>query len=282
MVAIADPVRCGLGYWVLVQVKCELGKAPLVARALSARTDVRYLSLVTGQFDILVESIVPSRRDLGRVLLEELPGIEGVENISTRTVLRNFKMSYDWSRELLGAEAQKLERFKTPSEASDAQRALDEVDLRLYRLLLEDGRRGFSELASAAGVGESVARRRVDSLWKRGCIRFATLVDPALLGYEVEFVCWIRVDLSRLAQAAEVLAELPEVRYISATIDYSDLICEVVLRSEENLYEFCTDVLGGLPGMREVNVNLKLRTVKQAYVHLALPEEGGMPQEIAG
>lgn len=155
VVAIADPVRCGFGYWVLLQVKCELGKAPLVARALSARPDVRYLALVTGQFDILVELIVPSRRDLGRVLLKELPGVEGIEDISTRTVLRNFKMSYDWSRDLLGGAAGSLERFKIPLEMPVVPQALDELDLRLYRLLLEDGRRSFSELASAAGVGQT-------------------------------------------------------------------------------------------------------------------------------
>lgn len=283
VVAIADPVRCGFGYWVLLQVKCRLGEGPSVARALSERLDVRYVALVTGQFDILVEMIVSSRRDLGRVLLEELPLIEGIENISTRTVLRNFKMAYDWSRDLLGETVGVLERYGKPSETSGAPQVLDELDLRLYRLLLEDGRRSFLELASAAGVNESMARRRVDSLWERGCIRFATLVDPAQLGYGVEFVCWVRADLARLEQAADALVGLPEVRYISATLDYSDLICEVVLRSEEDLYEFCTGVLGRVPGVREVNVNLKLRTVKQAYVHLAFPEDqDDTLREIAG
>lgn len=276
VVAIADPVRCGLGYWVLLQVKCELGKVPRVARALAARSDVRYLALVTGQFDILVEMIVPSRRDLGMVVVEELPEVEGIEQISTRTVLRNFKMSYDWSRGLLGGAAGSLERFGIPPGTAGAPRKLDELDLRLYGLLLEDGRRSYSELASTAGVGEPLAKRRVEALWEEGCIRFATLVDPALLGYGVEFVCWVRVDLSRLEQAAQTLAALPEVRYISATIDYSDLICEVVLRSEEDLYGFCTEILGELPGMREVNVNLKLKTVKQAYVHLGPPGGGSV------
>ena len=282
VVAIADPVRCGLGYWVLLQVKCELGEGPSVARTLAARADVRYLALVTGQFDILVEMIVPSRRDLGRVLLEELPRIVGVEDISTRTVLRNFKMSYDWSRGLLGDAARELEDVQISTETPDVPYTLDEVDLRLYRLLLEDGRRSFSELSAAARVGESVAKRRVDSLRKKGCIKFATLVDPALMGYGVEFICWVRADLSRLEQTAEVLARLPEVRYISATIDYSDLICEVVLRSEEDLYGFCTDVLGNLPGVREVNVNLKLDTIKQAYVHLAPPGTDETAREMVG
>ena len=282
VVAIADPVRCGFGYWVLLQVRCSLGKVPRVARALAEKSEVRYLSMVTGQFDILVEMIVPSRAHLAKILMEDLPKIPGIEDISTRTILRNFKMSYDWSRDLLGEAATTLERFKTPTDAASLSKSLDELDLKLYRLLLQDGRLSYSELAAANGVGESVAKRRVDSLWETGRIRFATLVDPALMGYGVEFVCWVRADLSRLEQAAEALAALPEVRYISATIDYSDLICEVVLRSEEDLYKFCTNVLGALPGVKGVNVNLKLRTVKQAYVHLAAPTESEVSNEIAG
>jgi DNA-binding Lrp family transcriptional regulator len=275
VVAIADPVRCGFGHWVILQVRCEIGEAPRVARALAEREDVRYLSLVTGPYDIVVEMIVPSRRYLSRVLMEELPRVEGLRETTTRMVLRNFKMAYDWSRELLGERAAELEY---PGEGGDgvATYELDEVELRLYELLLEDGRRSYSELAELAGVSESKARRRVESLRERGCIKFATLIDPPLLGYGVECVCWVRVDLARLEETAQSLAGLPQVRYISATIDYSDLVCEVVLRSHEELYEFCTGTLGGLVGVQEVNVNLKLQTVKQAYLHLSDPDFGAV------
>lgn len=279
VVAIADPVRCGFGYWVLLQIKCEVGKVDLVARTLAERPDVRYMALVTGPYDILIELIVPSRRYLVRVLLGELPEVGGIQETTTRTILRNFKMAYDWSRDLLGERSGDLERFRRVDDASP--QALDEVDLRLYELLLEDGRRSFSDLALKAGTSESMARRRVESLWERGCIKFATLVEPSLLGYDVECICWVRVELSRLEEAAKVLVGRQEVRYISATIDHSDLICEVVLRSEDDLYEFCTRTLGQVPGMKDVNVNLKLRTVKQAYVYLDLMRGEEAPQEAA-
>ncbi len=271
--AISDPVRCGFGYPVLVQLKCDVGEETRVAHALADRADVRFVALVTGSFDIVMELIVPSPRHLAKVLLQELPKVGGIADTATETVLRNFKMSYDWSRDVLGP-AGKESGFGPAGITGGAggAQALDEVDLRLYDLLVEDGRRSFSELADLAGVSESMARRRVEAMRAGGCLRFATLVEPHLLGYEVECFCWIHADLSRLEEVATALAARREVRYLSATIGFSDLICETILRSQDELYEFSTRTLGGLPGVRGVDIGLELQTVKRAYLRMQEPE----------
>jgi DNA-binding Lrp family transcriptional regulator len=283
VIAVADPIRCGFGYPVLVQLRCELGTASRVAHALADRSDVRFLALVTGSFDIVMELIVPSRRYLAGVLLDELPAIQGIKETTTDTVLRNFKMSYDWSRDLLGGAGAELGHSNTVPDAPPANvQALDEIDLRLYEVLQEDGRRSFSELASTVGVSESMARRRIDSLRGRGCLRFATLLEPYLLGYDVECFCWVRIDLSRLEEAATTLAGHQEVRYLSATIGHSDLICEFILRSQEDLYDFSTRTLGRLPGMQGVDIGLELQTVKRAYLRMTTPEDAPVSQRPTG
>lgn len=276
MVTVADPIQCGFGYPVLMQLKCEVGAASRVAHVLAERSDVRFLALVTGTFDIVMEIIVPSRRYLAGVLLEEIPRVGGIKETATETVLRNFKMSYDWSRDLLGNASNMLEPSRVQDNPVVKTHTMDTVDLRLYELLREDGRRSFSELASIVGVSESMARRRVDTLRGRGCLRFATLLEPYLLGYDVECFCWIRVDLSQLEQAARTLAAQREIRYLSATIGHSDLICETILHSQEDFYEFSTKTLGRLPGVRSVDVGLELKTVKRAYVRMATPDDSGI------
>jgi DNA-binding Lrp family transcriptional regulator len=260
--AFADPIRCGFGYPVLVQLKCEVGMAGEAAELLAERADVRFVALVTGTFDLVVELIVPSRRRLARVLLEELPEVRGITETTTESVLRNFKTAYDWSRDLLGETAAELE----PPSASDEQPVvLNGVDLQLLQLLVEDGRRSFSQLAAALSISESMAKRRVDALTASGCLRFATFVDPHRLGYDVEVFIWMQVDLARLEETALALAARPEVRYLSATSGFSDLICEVILRSQDDLYAFSTETLGALPAVRRVDFALELATVKRGY-----------------
>lgn len=263
---LADPIRCGFGNPVLLQLSCEVGAAPEVARRLAERVDVRFVALVTGTFDIVAEVIVPSRVALARVLLEELPEIKGITRTTTESVLRNFKTSYDWSRDLLG-DAGLTDITVAPAVDGPAP-SLDGVDLLLLHALADDGRRTYAELGAAVGVSESMARRRVEVLVASGCLRFATFVEPHLLGYDVEVFIWMRVELARLEETAGALAERREVRYLSATSGFSDLTCEAILGSQDDLYEFSTGVLGVLPGIRAVDVGLELATVKRGYVRM--------------
>jgi DNA-binding Lrp family transcriptional regulator len=263
--AAADPLRCGLGYPVLLQIECAVGAAGAVARALAARPDVRFVALLGGGYDLVVELIVASRAHLTAVLVEELNTVPGIVRTTTENVVRNFKTSFDWGRALLGEAAAVLD--PPPANASPPQ--LDDIDLRLIQLLAADGRRTVTDLAGRLAISESVARRRVEQLTASGCLRFGTLIDSELLGYHWELFVWLGVDLGRLDEIAGVLAAYPEVRYVSATAGYSDLACEVVLRDHEDLYRFNTQVLGSLDGVNRVEIGTELHTVKRAYINVS-------------
>jgi DNA-binding Lrp family transcriptional regulator len=268
-----DPARVGLGYPVLVQLQCEAGAAAEVARTVAARPDVRFLAIVTSTFDIVLELIVTSRGHLAHVLIEEFARIEGITGTTTDSVLKTFKTSYDWSRDLLdehgidpslGSEL-RPEKIDEPGDPS----ALDQVDLQLIQLLGEDGRRTYAELAGDLGTSESMVRRRCSALVSQGYVIFTTIVDPKALGYEVEVFVSLGVDLGRLEQIATTLASHREVRYLAATSGYSDLVCEVILRSPADLYAFSTDTLGSLEGIQRTAFAHELVTVKRAYMQLS-------------
>jgi DNA-binding Lrp family transcriptional regulator len=271
---LADPLRCGFGYPVLVQLACLPEHASDVARTLAARPDVRFVSLVTGHFDVVAELIVASRRHLASVLVDDVLRIAGVRRTTTESVIRNFKLAYDWSRELLGTDVE-VEAPQTDVGGAPRPFALDHVDLALLGELREDGRRSYPQLAASCHVSESAARRRVEALTAAGCLRPVTLVDPGFLGYDVEVFVWLQLELGRLEQVAAALVERPEVRYASATSGYSDMVAEVILRSQDDLYRFRTQVLGSLAGIRSADMAVELRTLKRAY--LPLDEPATMP-----
>lgn len=272
IVGVADPLRCGLGFPVLLQLECAVGAVASVARTLAQRPDVRFVALLTGSYDLILEIIVPSRAHLAMLLVHQLNAIPGITSTTTESVLRNFKTSYDWSRQVLGSDTAALEPSKPADTGQDAEPpALDATDMQLLQLLAGDGRLSVAELADQAGVSESVVRRRVDALKAAGALRFATLVDPRLMGYECEFVLWLNIDLSRLEQVATALGERPEIRYLSATAGYSDLVAEVILPDLDSLYRFNTEVLGSLPGIRRSEIGLELQTVKRVYLTSATP-----------
>jgi DNA-binding Lrp family transcriptional regulator len=264
-----DAARVGLGNPVLVQLNCAAGMIKRVATELAARPDVRFLAVVTSTYDVLVELIVPSKARLAHVLTDEFASVEGITGTTTDVVMRTFKTSYDWSRELLdehGVDPSFVSQAPVPQ--ADDLATLTESDLRLMQLLSDDGRRTFSDLAQDLDMSESMVRRRVSALVDNGYLFFATLVDPQALGYEVELFVKLRVALSELERIATALAARREVRYVSATSGFSDLACEVILRSADDLYDFTTDVLGGLPGVQRTVIAHELATYKRAYMHV--------------
>lgn len=260
---IPDPVRCGLGTPLLMQVDCAAGATTAVANTLARRSDVRFLALLTGSHDIVFEAITASREHLAEVVVDQLRSVPGVIRARAESVIRNFKTAYDWSRDILGDQVALLE----PSSRPDTRPAVvDATDLQLIQLLATDGRTAVADLAEQLGLGEAATRRRLDALTATNAISFATLVDPPVMGFDVETFFWLDVEFSRLESTAEQLANHPEVRYVSATAGYSNLACEVILRDVDDLYRFNTEVLGSLQGIRRVEMGQEPRVFKRGYL----------------
>jgi DNA-binding Lrp family transcriptional regulator len=262
VVAVADPMVCGLGQPVLVQLGCVPGTGRRVSEALSARSDIRFVALSTGSWDVVAEIIVPAPDRLAHALVDELGVLPEVTRSSSALVTRNFKMSHDWSRALLGER--EPPRGPVARPASVAVR-LDETDRKIVAALAGDGRRQHRDLARDLTLGETGVRRRVDRLVENRALVFSTLVAPAVLGFDVELIAWLKVDLRRLGEVARLLAERAEVRYVSATAGSADLVCEAVLPDYADIFAFTTGVLGELPGVRSVDVGVELENHKRAY-----------------
>jgi DNA-binding Lrp family transcriptional regulator len=262
---IADPIRCGVGYPVLIKVSCEPGAIRRVARALAARDDVRFVGLVTGRCDVLAEVITSSSRHLGRLLTEELPAIGGVSSTDSEPVLRQYKGAPEWSRQLV--DWPPVSDHAPPDRSTPAEPLqLDATDWQIVRLLQEDGRRTNSEIAEALELSEASVRRRIDAMVGRGCINTMALIDSAFLGYRVEAFTWLTVELSALPAVAARLAERSEVRYLAATSGRTDLVAELIVPSQDDLFHFRVEVLGNIHGIISAETTLVIDALKRSYV----------------
>lgn len=262
--AIADANRCGLGRNVLVQFSCPLRELGPVAEKLADREDTRFVALVTGPCDLLAEIIVPSRLGLLRVLMKELANVSGIRSTVTTTVLRQFKGAQEWASQLIDRPIPW--RVTTESQEHFNPVPMDPVDEAIYDHLRADGRRSNSEIANSLGLNEAAVRRRIDALIRTGRVRPMTLADSHLTGTPLEAMVWIGVQMAGLPDAALRLRKRPEVRYLAAVAGSSDLVAEVVVRDEDDLFRFDVDVLGSIPQVTSVNTTLVLDALKRSFV----------------
>ncbi len=87
---------------------------------------------------------------------------------------------------------------------------LDELDGQLLRLLVEDGRRSYTDLAKDTGLSTSAVHQRVRRLEQRGVITgYTARVDPAAVGLPLTaFVSVTPIDPAAPDDAPERLQHL--------------------------------------------------------------------------
>jgi Lrp/AsnC family leucine-responsive transcriptional regulator len=90
---------------------------------------------------------------------------------------------------------------------------LDAVDRQLLRLLVDDGRRSYTDLAKDTGLSTSAVHQRVRRLEQRGAIKgYGAQVDPVAAGAPLTaFVSVKPIDPAAPDDAPERLAHLAEV-----------------------------------------------------------------------
>lgn len=111
-------------------------------------------------------------------------------------------------------------------------RNLDETDLDILRLLLEDARRPYSEIADRVGVSPPTVSDRVDRLEKLGVIRQFTLdVDRSKLNEGVGVLVEVQLRPDADDRVTERLAASDQVERVYETAD-ARLVVEATVRED--------------------------------------------------
>jgi DNA-binding Lrp family transcriptional regulator len=276
----------------LASVGCRPGTQLQVAEQLVARDEVRFAALVTGTYDIVAELVVhvgPTGYSKTFLDLQKIPGIE---RWHSDLLLHVYKMSPDWSRQLLDAAGtgQPLPADYRPSEpAMCAPDHLDKVDWAILSVLREDGRASFKAVAAALDLNESTVRRRFERMVADGCALVITIVPAAALGFEAETLLTISVEPGKLNDVAHALASQRAVRFVAAKLDGNSLVCEVIAPSTKGLFDFTTSTLAALDGVVGWTASVELLSLKRGFVEtpwwraqvaehsVPLPPDGHLP-----
>lgn len=247
----------------VVHLTCAPGSQVRVARELTRRDDVRLVALVTGPFDIVAELLVRHDDSLSSRIVGQLLTIDGVERCETDLMLHTYKVSHDWSRQLLTGEPH-IADVEDPHECHPGH--FDDTDRAMVKRLRSDGRASLRTVAEDLGVNESTVRRRFETLRERGCVMVVTLVPASSLGFESEIILKINVLPARLDEVARELASHLGVRYMASTLRSSSLMCEVILPSTPSVFEFLTTVVGQLEGVTDWAASMEIVTLKRGFV----------------
>jgi Lrp/AsnC family transcriptional regulator for asnA, asnC and gidA len=155
---------------------------------------------------------------------------------------------------------------------------VDQVDWRIVKRLQEDSRTPFTAIAAELGLAEGTVRHRVTRLVDEGYLRLAAVLNPARVGKRSMAIVGVRVQGGAGPQVVETLASWPEVRYLAFCAGEYDLILQVVLDSNDELFHFLTAKLRELPGILASDSSLILKTCKEADEWLPQAQPAPSPE----
>jgi Lrp/AsnC family transcriptional regulator for asnA, asnC and gidA len=127
----------------------------------------------------------------------------------------------------------------------------DDFDWKIIALLNKDGRMPSAEIARKLGnVSARTVTNRINALTEHGIINVRAVVNPDKVGYGVMADVFVEVEPGRVREVAHQAAEFPQSSYVACATGESDVSISLRVRSIEELFDFVTEKLGKIPGVR--------------------------------
>ncbi|MFD1250687.1 AsnC family transcriptional regulator [Nocardioides ginsengisoli] len=226
----------------IIRLRCRAGATAAVATAVAARRDTVFVYAVGRAPEIVAEVMTPYDA-LAGLVLDELPALDGVEEVRADSALLYFRTVAEWSPDLLSAdETAALGEVADGEPFSPETRfQLDETERALLDALVADGRTPLQDIAELLGCSDATARRRVEQLIDRGALRIRAVVEPALLGLPVETLVWLRAHPTRIDEIGRALIASPLVRYCAFVAGEDQLLVDVTTPDVDTLRRLLTD-----------------------------------------
>jgi len=115
----------------------------------------------------------------------------------------------------------------------------DDLNQEIIKLLQEDGRMPYKDVARALDVSEGTIRNRVQSMKQSGLLKIVALADPMVVKYKADAMVGIKVaSPATPRQVADRLAKFSEVVYVIWVSGRYDLLIEVVCETSETFQNF--------------------------------------------
>jgi Lrp/AsnC family transcriptional regulator for asnA, asnC and gidA len=127
----------------------------------------------------------------------------------------------------------------------------DKFDWKIISLLNENGRMPSAEIARKLGdVSARTVTNRITALTENGIINIRAVVNPERVGYSVMADVFLEVEPGRVREVARQAAEFPQSSYVACATGESDVSISLRVRSIEELFDFVTEKLGRIKGVR--------------------------------
>ncbi len=170
-------------------------------------------------------------------------------------------------RKLVGARAERIANLMPPQKAADLASPGDPLNREIIRMLQEDGRMAFAEIADRLDVSEGTIRNRVSAMKQAGQLRVVAIVDPRAVEYRADAMLGVKVASGTTpAEVAKRLNACDEVVYILWVSGRYDLLVELVSDARDGLVTFLNEHIHNQKDIASVETMSGLKNFKNQFL----------------
>ena len=142
---------------------------------------------------------------------------------------------------------------------------IDELDVKILRVLQDDARRSCREIAEELDVATGTVYNRIKKMMNKGVIKgYVPLIDPLKLGYDLTTLIMAQAESENLHEAEEALAKLPGVIAVYDITGDFDVAVIARVQDRNALNELVKKILS-IPGVKRTVTNVVFNVVKEDF-----------------
>ena len=142
----------------------------------------------------------------------------------------------------------------------------DKIDVKIVNLLLDNGRMPASKIARRIGdISERAVRYRIDRMVNEDIVRVSAVAKPQAFGLTTIADVWMEVESDRILEVAKKMTEFDNVSYVACGIGASDVSIQIVAKDTAEIYQFVTEVVRKVPGVRKTTTSIVPLVLKDVY-----------------
>ncbi|WP_455544148.1 Lrp/AsnC family transcriptional regulator [Intestinibacter sp.] len=140
---------------------------------------------------------------------------------------------------------------------------LDKTDIRILKLLANDSRISYAEIAREVHLSRMAVRERVMKMLEEGVIeRFTVQLNSKKVGLNTPVFLQVKAIPSKLNDVADELAKHPQIESIYAMTGKNELYANAFVEDVESLEKFVFEEIYKIDGITEVEYNVITKKYK--------------------
>ncbi len=140
---------------------------------------------------------------------------------------------------------------------------MDDLDVKILRLLQKNGRLSYREIARELRVAVGTVYNRIKKMEESGVIlRFIPLIDYEKVGFGLTAIIGVRAEGKKIVEIEREVAKHPRVTSVYDVTGEYDIYIVAKFKDREDMNRFVKWLLS-IDGVERTNTSVVMRTLKE-------------------